>query len=68
MRVPEIYRCQNREGAAEIEVMKDSIEGASLPRCCCGAGMKKPYAKPVLKIVSEQDSAAMTMAAGMNSK
>lgn len=42
------YRCQNRKCAAEIEVSKDSIEGRSNPRCCCGGEMKKPYAKPVL--------------------
>jgi hypothetical protein len=40
------YRCQ--KCAAEIEITKDSMEGRSNPRCCCGGEMKKPYAKPVL--------------------
>ena len=42
------YRCQNPECAAEIEIAKDSIEGRSSLRCCCGAKMKRPYTKPVL--------------------
>jgi CDGSH-type Zn-finger protein len=43
-------RCQNPRCAAEIKVTKDSIEGESTVICCCGAVMKKPYDKPVLKI------------------
>jgi hypothetical protein len=42
------YRCQNRECGAEIEVMRDSIEGRSILRCCCGTVMKMPYSKPIL--------------------
>lgn len=42
------YRCQNRDCQAEIEVMRDSIEGDFMPRCCCGSEMKKPYSPPVL--------------------
>ena len=41
------YFCQNRECGAEIEVKRDSIEGAFRPRCCCGSEMKKPYSPPV---------------------
>lgn len=50
------YRCQNRECAAEIEVTKDSVEGASNPKCCCGAEMKKVYSKPVLRTLDKDDA------------
>jgi len=43
------YRCQNRECGAEIEALRDSIEGQSNPVCCCGGEMKKPYRRPLLK-------------------
>ena len=52
------YRCQNLECTAEIEVTKDSVEGPSNPRCCCGAAMKKPYKKPVLRTL-DKDKAAL---------
>jgi len=52
------YRCQNRECAAEIEVTRDSVEGPSTPRCCCGAAMKKPYTEPVLRML-DKDKAAL---------
>jgi hypothetical protein len=48
MRTGRIYRCQNERCRAEIKVTKDSIEGKSNPRCCCGAEMKKSYSKPAL--------------------
>ncbi len=44
-----VYRCQNRDCGCEIKVIKPSIESNSNPRCCCGAEMKKPYSKPVLR-------------------
>lgn len=50
------YRCQNRECAAEIEVTKNSVEGAWNPKCCCGAEMKKPYSKPVLRTFHKDDA------------
>jgi hypothetical protein len=49
MRMGQIYRCQNEQCRAEIKVTKDSIEGDSNPRCCCGAEMKKPYSTPILR-------------------
>jgi hypothetical protein len=45
----QVYHCQNPKCGAEILVRKDSIEGRSNPRCCCGAEMKKPYATPKLR-------------------
>ncbi len=44
----QVYRCQNKQCGAEIVVAKESVEGDSTPRCCCGAQMKKPYTKPTL--------------------
>jgi len=43
------YRCQNRDCGCEVRVIKRSIESNLNPRCCCGAEMKKPYSKPVLR-------------------
>jgi hypothetical protein len=45
----QIYCCQNPRCRAEIQVVRDSIEGESVPTCCCGAKMKKPYSRPVFK-------------------
>lgn len=53
MRSGHRYRCQNRECAAEIEVTKDSMEGRPNPRCFCGAEMKMPYTKPILKTLDK---------------
>jgi hypothetical protein len=50
------YRCQNRECAAEMAVTKDSVEGASNPKCCCGREMKKVYSNPVLKTFDKDDA------------
>jgi hypothetical protein len=55
MRKGERVRCQNPECAAELEVIKDSIEGESSITCCCGAVMKKPYNKPALAIGQTDD-------------
>jgi len=44
----QVYRCQNKQCGAEIVIAKESIEGDATPRCCCGAQMKRPYAKPTL--------------------
>lgn len=55
LRNGQIYRCQNRQCRAEIEVTKESIEGESNPRCCCGAEMKKPYTAPVLRALKASE-------------
>jgi hypothetical protein len=52
----QIYRCQNPQCRAEIRVAKDSIEGKSNLRCCCGAEMKKLYTTPVLRAVEPNDA------------
>lgn len=49
LRKGQVYRCQNQQCRAAIQVAKDSVESESNPKCCCGAEMKKPYTKPVLK-------------------
>lgn len=48
----QIYRCQNRQCRAEIQIVKDSVEGESNPKCCCGAEMKKLWNTPVLRRLS----------------
>lgn len=45
----QIYRCQNRACGCEVKVIKVSADAARNPRCCCGAEMKKPYSRPVLR-------------------
>jgi hypothetical protein len=47
-------RCVNPACQAEIEVRKDSIKGASNPKCCCGAEMKRPYSKPLPRNLDSQ--------------
>jgi hypothetical protein len=55
----QIYRCQNLHCGCEIRVVKASIEAKSNPRCCCGSEMKKPYTKPVLRMLnSDSESLA----------
>ena len=49
MQTGERFCCMNPNCRAEIEVRKDSSEGTSNPRCCCGAEMKKPYSRPVVR-------------------
>lgn len=51
MRKGQVYRCQNPNCRAEIQVARDSIESSSNPRCCCGAEMKKPYVAPTLRVL-----------------
>jgi hypothetical protein len=48
----QVYRCQNLHCRCEIKVVKTSIEANSNPRCCCGSEMKKPYTKPVVRILN----------------
>jgi len=38
-------------------VTKPSKEAARNPRCCCGAEMKRPYTKPILKELDAQSAA-----------
>ena len=47
----EVFRCQNLACRCEVRVLKASIEGASNPKCVCGAEMKKPYGKPTLRVL-----------------
>jgi predicted nucleic acid-binding Zn ribbon protein len=49
--VPEgqVYRCQNRDCGCEISVVKLATESHCNPRCLCGAEMKKPYSRPLLR-------------------
>ena len=53
MRTGQRYRCRNSECRAEIEVTRDSTEGKSNPRCCCGAEMKKQYTRPALRTLNK---------------
>jgi len=49
MKIGQRYAFLNPNCRCEIEVTKASTEANTIPRCCCGAEMKKPYAKPVLR-------------------
>ena len=61
----QVYRCLNPICAAEIKVVRTPIDGDFTPKCCCGSDMKKPYLKPVLKIIAEDDQAARVFIAGI---
>jgi hypothetical protein len=51
MRPRERYVCQNPDCRCEVVVVKTSMEATRDPICCCGAKMKKAYAKPVLRVL-----------------
>ena len=54
----QVYRCQNPACAAEIKIIKASRGGEFNFKCCCGGVMKKPYSKPLFKVIAENDQAA----------
>lgn len=58
MKDGERYICQNRSCRAQVLVVSNSTEGASNPRCCCGAEMKKPYAKPTVRKLDKDEAEA----------
>jgi hypothetical protein len=58
LRKGERFRCQNQQCRAEIEVTRDSIEGESNPKCCCGAEMKKIWTTPFLSSLEESPELA----------
>jgi hypothetical protein len=53
MLVGQTYCCRNPECRCEIKVTKNSADARFKPRCCCGADMKQPYSKPVLKTLGK---------------
>lgn len=53
------FICVNPDCRAEIEVVKDSTEGTSNPRCCCGAEMKRPYSKPTVRKLDRREAEAL---------
>jgi hypothetical protein len=57
----QVYRCQNRNCACEIKVLRPSCDARANPRCCCGEEMKKPYRKPAVRALSS-DLEMLTMA------
>ncbi len=61
----QVYRCQNHACAAEIKITKASRCGEFNFRCCCGSVMKKPYSKPVLKVIAGNDQEARVFFAGI---
>lgn len=61
----QVYRCQNQACAAEIKITKASHGGEFNFKCRCGTVMKKPYSKPVLKVIAENDQAAQAFFAGI---
>jgi len=58
MRKGQRYRCQNPNCRDEIEVINNSGEEDSNPRCHCGAKVKKVYSKPVFRELSEVEAIA----------
>ena len=47
----QIYQCTNRRCGCQIKVTTASVEAQSNPKCCCGAEMKKPYSKPIVRTI-----------------
>lgn len=53
----QIYRCQNRQCNAEIQVLRSPVESLSSFKCRCGAVMKKPYTAPTIRELKREASA-----------
>ena len=49
MNLGQRYVCINPLCRCEIKVTRASLDVQGNPKCCCGAEMKKPYTKPVLR-------------------
>ena len=54
-----VYRCANRACAAEVKVMKASIDGDFTLTCCCSSVMKQPYSKPLVNRIIIGDELAL---------
>lgn len=50
------FICENPDCWAVLQVTKDSTEGTSNPRCCCGAEMKKLDSRPIVKATNDLNS------------
>lgn len=61
LRKGQVYRCQNLDCRAEVEVKNSSRQGTLNPRCCCGAEMKRPYSKPALRRIDEKEAANLAV-------
>ena len=62
MKQGQIYRCQNPRCGCEVQVIRPAVEERTNPRCCCGAEMKKPYHKPVVKELNPKTAPAAGLA------
>jgi hypothetical protein len=62
----QVYRCQNRNCACEIKVLRTSIGAGFNPRCGCGAEMLKPYRKPTMRILTSETEMLMTARSSKN--
>jgi hypothetical protein len=62
----QVYRCQNRNCACEIKVLRASTRAKLNPRCCCGAEMKRPYPKPAMRILTCDMEMLTTSRSGRN--
>jgi hypothetical protein len=51
----QLYRCSNKECRREVQVNKVPGEHRTNLKCLCGAKMKKPYNKPVLRSLDRED-------------
>jgi hypothetical protein len=55
MSVGQVYRCVNRECGREVRLDTVPAEHGPNPKCSCGAAMKKPYNKPILRSIDSRD-------------
>ena len=55
MGIGQIHRCQNSSCRSEIQVVRPPASNQGNFRCSCGSEMKRPYAAPSLRRLSEDD-------------
>jgi hypothetical protein len=62
----QIYRCQNRECNAQIQVIRPPRESSANFKCRCGAEMKKPYASPALRELKSESGSPLLVELKLN--
>jgi len=53
--VGQVYRCVDRECGREVRLDAVLAQYGPKPKCSCGAAMKKPYNKPILRSIDSKD-------------
>ena len=67
MRKGELWVCMSPLCGCEIEIVASSNLENQNPRCLCGGEMRKPYIKPMLRLLSAEEVARRFPLPSLNS-